>query len=243
MKRLLDKTEKKAVSALKKELIRRRHGCLCLSDHRAERYLKHFYLREFWKIFYLMIANQSGDAGCPNVVLDSVLSAFRAAADNSALKDCIVRNLRKWVEVKLSHHTFRILDSDGTLYIVAESMDAFPVTMHLDNLIKTLAAYNAYAGEMNFSTLLNNVLLDVETEEKSNMILTMTARTLIEDLLEEDVRFDVRRQKNGRLCCTIHKWASWLPNKVFRTGFDTFRDDFIQAYRDFKLRNSSFVWQ
>lgn len=267
MKRLLVKAEMKAVSVLKTELVKRRDGCIGLSDHRSERCLKHFYLKEFWQIFYQMVARQSDTEGCDCATMDSILSAFQNAAAESAslasagkdslqpedgkgaleqtvLKDCTIRNLRKWVEVKLSHHTFRILDSDGTLYIVAESMDAFPVTMQLDSLIKTVAAYDAYAGEVDFSTMLSNVLLEVETEEKSTMMLTMTARKLVEDLLEEEnVRFDVRIQKNGRLCCTIHKWASWLPNKVFRTSFETFRDDFIEAYKDFKLRNRCFVWQ
>ena len=267
MKKLLAKAEKKAVSVLKAELVKRRDGCIGLSYHRLERYLKHFYLKEFWKIYYQMVARQSDTGGCDCTTMDSILSAFRNAAAESAsqpsagkdavrpkvvkgtvaqaaLQDCTVRSLRKWVEVKLSHHIFRILESDGTLYIVAESMDAFPITMHVDRLVKTVCAYDNYTDDLDFSTLMNNALLEVTAEEKSIQMLTMTARTLVEDVLkEENISFDVRRQKNGRLCCTIHKWASWLPNKVFRTSFDTFRSDFIEAYKDFRLRNdSSAAW-
>ena len=267
MKKLLAKAEKKAVSVLKAELVKRRDGCIGLSYHRLERCLKYFYLKEFWKIYYQMVARQSDTGGCDCTTMDSILSAFRNAAAESAsqpsagkdavrpevvkgavaqaaLQDCTVRNLRKWVEVKLSHHIFRILESDGTLYIVAQSMDAYPVTMSADSLVKTVAAYDCYVGNVDFTTLLSSALLDVEAEEKSTTILTTTARTLVEDVLkEENISFDVRRQKNGRLCCTIHKWASWLPNKVFRTSFDTFRSDFIEAYKDFRLRNgSSAAW-
>ena len=263
MKKLLAKAERKAVSVLKTELVKRRDGCIGLSYHRSERYLKHFYLKEFWKIYYQMVARQSDTEGCDCTTMDSILLAFRNAAAEpasqaSAGKDAVqpeadkatvepawdVRNLRKWIEIRLPHHIFRVLESDGNLYIVAESMDAFPITMHVDSLVKTVCAYDNYTGDLDFSKLMNNALLEVTAEEKSIQMLTMTARTLVEDVLDDEtVRFDVRRQKNGRLCCTIHKWASWLPNKVFRTSFDTFRSDFIEAYKDFKLRNSSSaVW-
>lgn len=237
MKKLITKAEKKSISAFKKELVKRRGGA-GLSDFRAERYLRYFYFKEFWKIFYQLFARQFGTEGCDCTTLDSVSTAFR----KTDLKQCTVRNLRAWAEVRLAHNTFRILESEGVFYIVAASMDAFPITMHVVNLVAAVIAYDDYTGDTDFSALLDQVILEIEAEEKSKHILTMTARPLVEDVLKgESVRFDVRQQKNGRLCCTIYRWASWLPDKVFRTSFDTFREDFIKAYKDFKLRNRNCI--
>ena len=51
---------------------------------------------------------------------------------------------------------------------------------------------------------------------------------------DEKISFEVKQQKNGRLCFTINRRASWLPNKVFRTTFETLREDFAKAYDEFK---------
>lgn len=232
MYKIVAHAEKKTISALKKELVKRRDGCIGLSDHRLGRYLKYFYLKEFWKIFYRLIAGKYKGEGCDLTCMDSVVTSFSHLDPDK----CTVRNLRGWVEVKLVHHIFRILEADGVFYIVAASMDAFPITMHASDLVAAVTAYDEYTCHLDFDSLLDQAWQDVTAEEKCRQMLTMTARVMIEDILEgENVRFDVCQQKNGRLCCTIHKWASWLPNKVFRTSFQTFRDDFVKAYKEFKV--------
>lgn len=237
MEKILAQAEKKTISALKKELVKRRDGCIGLSDPRLGRYMKHFYLKELWKIFFQNFTKRYEEEGRDFTCVDSVISAF----SHLDPAKCMVRNLRAWVEVKLAHHTFRILEAEGVFYVVAESMDAFPITMHAASLVAAVTAYDDYTDQMDFNALLDQTLLDIAAEDKCQQMLTMTARALVEDILKgEDVRFEVSQQKNGRLCCTIHRWASWFPDKVFRTSFETFREDFIKAYEDFKSRNSSF---
>ena len=63
----------------------------------------------------------------------------------------------------------------------------------------------------------------------------MTAQALIQNLIDDEkISFEIKQQKNGRLCFTINRRASWLPNKVFRTTFETLREDFAKAYDEFK---------
>lgn len=229
--KLIAKAEKKAVSVLKKEMVRRRKGCIGLSDHRVGRYLKRFYLKEFWKTFYQMAARKFEGEECDFVSEESLCSVLADLLP----KTCRARNLHGWVEIRFAHHTFRLLESEGVFYVVAASMDAFPVAMHADSLVAIITAYDAYTGATDLDALLNEALLEITAEEKMREILTLTARNHIQDLLKnEDVSFEVRQQKNGRLCCTIRPLASWLPGKVFRTSFETFREDFIKAYTDFK---------
>ena len=240
MDKLIVKAERKAVSVLKKEVIRRRGGCMGLSDHRAGRYLKRFYLKEFWKIFYHMAAKKFEGEECDFVSEDSLFSVLVDLLPATGK----ARNLRGWVEVRLSHNTFRLLESEEVFYIVASSMDAFPVAIRARTLVAIITAYDDYTGTTDLEALLNSILLEITAEEKMTEILTLTARSLIEDLLKnENVPFEVRQQKNGRLCCTISPSASWLPGKVFRTSFETFREDFVKAYKDFRRRdgNSCFL--
>lgn len=237
MNKLIVKAEKKAVSVFKKEIARRWDSGVLPKDYTVERYQKHFYLKELWKSLYAVASAKfyTDRSDCNS--LESVMSAFRNTV-------CTVRHLRKWIEIKFENHTFRVLESDGQFYIVATSMEAFPIKMNIADLVNVVLAYNDYIGRNDFPSLLQKLMLEFKAEEKAKEILTMTARTLIEDIQEaQNVKFDVRMQKNGRLCCTIRQRISWLPNKVFRTSFDTFREDFIRALREYKRRVGDFCYQ
>ncbi len=112
--------------------------------------------------------------------------------------------------------------------------------IRLEDLKDTILEYDLNTREIDLDAILDQALLELSAEEKAKQILTMTARTLIEDVLKgEHVRFEVTQQKNGRLCCKILRAASWLPNKIFRTSFETFREDFIKAYAEFKRQNTT----
>jgi hypothetical protein len=158
--------------------------------------MKHFYLKELWKTFFQIFTNRYEKEGCDFICMDSLISAF----SHLYPAKCMVRNLRAWVEVKLAHHTFRILEAEGVFYVVAESMAAFPITMHAASLVAAVTAYDDYTDQMDFNALLDQTLLDIAAEDKCQQMLTMTARVLVEDILKgEDVRFEVSQQKNGRL--------------------------------------------
>ena len=63
----------------------------------------------------------------------------------------------------------------------------------------------------------------------------MTASVILKDILAENegVDFKMRLQKNGKLRCNIISKASWLPDKVFRTTWETLREDFAEALKEY----------
>lgn len=236
MEVLMTKAQKKAVKALKKELARRDdYGYRELKSYVNGGYMHRIYFREYWKAFFKLASKEFGEKGCNCRTIDELVQEICMYAHG----ECAVKCLRAWAEICLPHNTFRVLEAEGCLHIVASSMDGFPVTMPAKKLIELLLAYDEYSAKIDIEALMEQAVMEVSVEAKSRQMLTQTASLLIEDILKtEQFRFDVRMQKNGRLCCTIHKWASWMPNKVFRTSFETFREDFIEAYKDFKRRNS-----
>lgn len=93
-------------------------------------------------------------------------------------------------------------------------------------------------NDIHIEQVFDGALLEYHAQKKSEEILTMTAQALIQDLIDDEkISFEVKQQKNGRLCFTINRRASWLPNKVFRTTFETLREDFAKAYKEFKAQN------
>ncbi|MBR5834281.1 MAG: hypothetical protein IKY48_06885 [Bacteroidales bacterium] len=236
MNKLLAKAERKALSVLRKEIAKREYTAFCkIRSYIADRCLHRFYLREFWKALYKVADDNFGKGNRDCRSVDELMNALHQTSPEKV----VVKSLRAWAEVHLPHHVFRILESEDSLYIVASSMDGFPVTMSAKDLVSVLLAFDEYTATKDMDAMLEKTLIEVSAEKKATEMLTQTASLLIEDILKtEQFRFDVRMQKNGRLCCTIHKWASWMPNKVFRTSFETFREDFIEAYKDFKCRNS-----
>ena len=237
VEKIITKAEKLAVNMLKKEISRRRRTGVGIAGHNSERYLKHFYLKGFWKQFYNVCCERYEAALTDCGSLGYISEVFQ----QQGFKECTVRNILKWIEVRFANTTFRILESEGRFYVVATSMDAFQIKMNVADLFKVLVAYDSYTSPENVDALLQQVLLEVSAEEKSIRLLTLTARALIADLLEgDDVKFEVRMQKNGRLCCTILPWASWLPSTMFRTSLETFREDFIKSFKDFRTRKCKF---
>ena len=75
-------------------------------------------------------------------------------------------------------------------------------------------------------------------EEQARHVLKITASVILEDILaaNEGVNFKMKLQKNGRLCCNIISQASWLPDKVFRTTWETLREDFSAALEDYYMK-------
>ena len=236
MEKLIAKAQKKTVKVLKKELARRYdYGYRELTSYVEGGHMHRIYLREYWKAFFKLAEKEFGEKGCDCSSVEGLVKEF----EKSAPDRCTVKLLRAWAEIKLTHSTFRILEAEGSLHVVASCLDGFPVTMPAKTLVEMLLAYDEHLATLDLDALMEQMVMEVSVEAMSRQMLTQTASLLIEDILQtERFRFDVRLQRNGRLCCTIHKWASWMPDKVFRTSFETFREDFIEAYKDFKLRNS-----
>ena len=116
-------------------------------------------------------------------------------------------------------------------------MDTFLIGMNTERLVSMVESFDAFLGkdDVEIEQVFERALMEYHAQKKCEEILTMTALTLIQDLIDDEkISFEVKQQKNGRLCFTINRRASWLPSKVFRTTFETLREDFAKAYDEFK---------
>lgn len=166
--------------------------------------------------------------------LHSVYLAFAGLSKDG----CIITETPAWVQIKLTNHTYWISQSSGCLYITAGNMDTFPIKMSSERLVSMLRSFDAYLGK-NLSSVdevFESAIIEYYAAKKSGEILKATTMNLIGDLMDEPISFEVKMQKNGRLCFTIDRRASWLPNKVFRTTFETLREDFAKAYKEYKAQ-------
>ena len=231
MNAIINKAEKKAISALMKE-IKRREGYHSLENPRAKRLLKQWFVKELWrKVNQLTVKEAVQD--CVPVDLRSVGSSFVSQCKGG----CIVEETTAWIEIILPNHSYWITCSKGKLYITASHMDTFLIGMNTERLVSMVEAFDAFLGkdDVEIEQVFERALMEYHAQKKCEEILTMTALTLIQDLIDDEkISFEVKQQKNGRFCFTINRRASWLPNKIFRTTFETLREDFAKAYDEFK---------
>ena len=231
MKGIIKKAEKKAISALMKE-IKRREGYRSLENPRAKRLLKMWFVKEFWRRVHELTAKAAIEDIFP-AYLHSLSISFAIHCKGG----CTVNKTSAWTEIKLPNHSYWITCSEDKLYITPRRMDTFPVAMSAERLASMVEAFDASLGknDAEIDLLFERALMEYHAQKKSEEILTMTAQALIQDLIDDEkISFEVKQQKNGRLCFTINRRASWLPNKVFRTTFQTLREDFAKAYDEFK---------
>ena len=240
MKGIINRAEKKAISALLKE-IKRREGYRSLENPRAKRLLKLWFVKEFWRRVHELTAKAAVEDFFPSD-LHSLSSAFAIHCKGS----CTVKKTSAWTEIKLPNHLYWITCSEDKLYITAKHLDTFPVSMSAERLGSMVEAFDAALGknDAEIDLLFERALMEYHAQKKGEEILTITAMSLIQDLIDdENISFEVRQQKNGRLCFMIKRWASWLPNKVFKTTFETLREDFVKAYNEFKAQRGRYYFQ
>jgi hypothetical protein len=231
MNTIINKAERKAISALMKE-IKRRNGYHSLENPRAKRLLKLWFVKEFWRrVHELTVKEATGDV-IP-VDLRSLASSFTTLCKGG----CVVKETPAWIEIRLTNHSYWISGSEGKLYITAGHMDTFLIGMNTKRLVSMVESFDAFLGkdDVEIEQVFEKALIEYHAQKKCEEILTMTVQALIQDLIDDEkISFEVKQQKNGRLCITINRRASWLPNKVFRTTFETLREDFAKAYDEFK---------
>ena len=240
MKGIINRAEKKAISALMKE-IKRRNGYHSLENPRAKRLLKLWFVKEFWRrVHELTVKEATGDV-IP-IDLRSLASSFATLCKGGY----VVKETPAWIEIRISNHSYWISCSEGKLYITAGHMDTFLIGMNTERLVSMVESFDAFLGkdDVEIEQVFEKALMEYHAQKKCEEILTMTAMALIQDLIDDEkVSFEVKQQKNGRLCFTIKRWASWLPNKVFRTTFETLREDFVKAYNEFKAQRVRYYFQ
>ena len=239
MDTVIIRAEKQAVSALIKEF-KCREAYHSLEKPRGRQLLKVWFLKELWR----RVCRLGSKVTEEGTVLESLHSVYLTFA--GLLKDgCRITETPAWVQIKLVNHTYWISQSNGCLYITAGNMDTFPIKISAERLVSMIHSFDAYLG--NNQSFVDEVfeaaVIEYYAAKKSEEILKATAMNLIGDLIDEKISFEVKLQKNGRLCFTIDKRASWLPNKVFRTTFETLREDFSKAYKEYKAQYSKRTYQ
>lgn len=240
MEKIITKAERRAVSALTKE-VRRRDECRIPKIPRTKRLLKSWFIKEFWRKVYELTNREAAQDSVP-LDLRSVSSSF---ADMCA-GTCQVKETSAWVEIKFPNNTYWISCSDGMLYITPGNMDTFPIEMSEKRLVSMVEAFDAYFGngKANIDLSFEKGLMKYQAQKRSEEILAMTARIFIQDIIgDEAINIEVRQQRNGKLSFTILSRGYWLANTVFETTFETLREDFIEAYKKFKDENSWLYYQ
>lgn len=99
MNTIIKKAEKKAISALMKE-IKRREGYRSLENPRAKRLLKQWFIKEFWRRIHELTVKEATSDSVP-VDLRSLVSFFVSLCKGG----CIVKETPAWVEIRLPTHT------------------------------------------------------------------------------------------------------------------------------------------
>ena len=100
-------------------------------------------------------------------------------------------------------------------------------------------AYLDYLDGVDVDKILDDALQQYPAVKKSFEIISMTAENLIADLLlDEPIKLLFSHGEDDGLCCTILSSREYLRPKSFPFSLETFREDFIKAYENFKLINS-----
>ena len=111
MDTVIIRAEKRAVSALIKE-IKRREAYHSLEKHRGRQLLKVWFLKELWRRVYRIASKMAEEDTFPES-LHSVYLAFAGLSKDG----CIITKTPAWVQIKLTNHTYWISQSSGCLYI------------------------------------------------------------------------------------------------------------------------------
>lgn len=229
---IVEKASRKAIKELFITLgVSDRYGRLNSPEER--RYWKNKYLRELWRLSFLLGNKESGithDNASPNrtdivASLQSFLNEGYRAMGTQA-----------WTSVKLTNHSYIISDAGDGIYITAHNTDAQKSIMSAEDTAQLMIAFDTFLK--NWEQEIDDALLAYSAEKQAAHVLKMTASVILEDILAENegVNFKMKLQKNGKLRCSIISRASWLPDKVFRTTWETLREDFTAALKDYYTR-------
>ena len=106
MKGIINRAEKKAISALMKE-IKRREAYRSLENPRAKRLLKLWFVKEFWRRVNELTVKEAAQDSVP-VDLRSLASSFATLCKGG----CVVKKTLAWIEIRLINHSYWISCSE-----------------------------------------------------------------------------------------------------------------------------------
>lgn len=231
-KDIVEKAAKKAIKELFRTLkVSDRYGRLNRPEER--RYWKNKYLRKLWRLTFLLGNKESGTAH-DNSSLNR--TDIAASLQSHLHERCMAMGTQSWTGVKLPNHSYIISDAGDGIYITAYNTDAQRSLMSAEDTAQLMIAFDAFLN--NWEQEIDDAMLAYSAEKQAALVLKMTASVILEDILAENegVYFKMKLQKNGRLRCNIISQASWLPDKVFRTTWETLREDFTAALKDYYIK-------
>lgn len=199
------------------------------------RYWKDKYLREFWSHAF-RLANEAWEGTPANK--DEILRYI----EEYSRGNCRITKTSAWADVKLRNTTYIISESGKQIFITAFNTTAQRSSMSSEDTARLIIAIDEYLDQWEKS--IDEALLAYRAEQQACEMLKTTAMVLIGDLIEKtpNITFKLKLQKNGRLCCTLIGPDYWNQKTLFRTSWETFREDFARALTEFEQRLKRRFW-
>ena len=249
MKRVVCRAHRKSISALKEYFKTGPGRGYTLEDIGVDN-CKRFLQKAFWSNLK-EIANDR--FGVPEVEQNSRRGDTRGESPAANLDDALrglgdyvvnswmTNKTSGWAEVRLQNNSYWITLSKGKLYATSSTMKTFNVRMPQEKMVQMMFAYDAYMGGGDIDRYVEETYREYMAEEKAIEVLTVAVKSLVEDIWPENTYFNVRQQKNGRLCCTFSSPYGWGADVIFRTDMVNFREDFIKAHERFKRKSAALM--
>lgn len=199
------------------------------------RYWKDKYLREFWSHAF-RLANEAWEGTPANK--DEILRYI----EEYSRGNCRITKTSAWADVKLRNTTYIISESGKQIFITAFNTTAQRSSLSSEDTARLIIAIDEYLDQWEKS--IDETLLAYRAEQQACEMLKTTAMVLIGDLIEKtpNITFKLKLQKNGRLCCTLIGPDYWDQKTLFRTSWETFREDFARALTEFEQRLKRRFW-
>ena len=233
MDRLIKKASRKAVAALKEKIKCSDHDGH-LNNPKVRRYWKDRYIRALWEhVFDLANDKSTDDTGPVSEARESITNLLQSRLTYPIT----VSKNSLWTTIKLANHSYFLCEADDGL-VISTTIPAAELLSKLspDEASRLIIAYDNHIASA--EQIVEDTLKAYMKEQKASEVLHTAASAILSDLLaaEKNVWFNIRLQKNGRLCCRVMEYADWLPGTTFRTDWENLRADFTKALKDLRTR-------
>ena len=233
MDRLIKKADRKAVAALKEKIKCSDHDGH-LNNPKVRRYWKDRYIRVLWEHVFNLANDKSTDETGP--VCEARESITNLLQSRLTYPITVSKN-SLWTTIKLANHSYFLCEADDGL-VISVTMPAAKLLSKLsaDEASRLIIAFDHHIASA--EQIVEDTLKAYMKEQKASEVLHTAASAILSDLLaaEKNVWFNIRLQKNGRLCCRVMEYADWLPGTTFRTDWENLRAEFTKALKDLRTR-------
>ena len=235
MTEIIIKADRKAKAAMDEILERSDKYTSNGYNTQWRRYWKNKYLRELWSNAFRM-ANETLEKVPADK--DDIIRYI----EEYSCGNCRITKTSAWADAKLKNARYIISESNKQVFITAFDTTAQRTQLSSEDTARLIIAIDEYLGQWEQS--IDEALLAYRAEKQACEMLKTTAMVLIGDLIEKarDIDFKLKLQKNGRLACTLIGPNYWNQKTVFRTSWETFREDFTEALKEFEQRMRERFW-